>query len=83
MEAIQRRIFVVTVNGDMLDAFVFEVLDKIDGEEAFADFPSICYSDPRNTAYRQPAAGLHDQKIILKIAADAPFFIQDISLTFR
>ena len=37
MEAIQRRVFVVAVNGDVLDALVFQVLDKIDGEETFAD----------------------------------------------
>jgi hypothetical protein len=37
MEAVQRRIFVVTVNGNVLDALVFQVLDKIDGEEAFSN----------------------------------------------
>ena len=33
----QRRILVVTVKCDMDDALVFQELDKIDGEEAFAD----------------------------------------------
>ena len=37
MEAIQRRVFVVAVNGDVLDALVFQILDKVDGEKAFAD----------------------------------------------
>src|ERR1019366_4622814 len=37
METLQRRVFVVGINGDVGDAVVFEELDKIDGEETFAD----------------------------------------------
>ena len=37
METLQCRIFVVGVNGDVGDAVVFEILDKIDGKKTFAD----------------------------------------------
>jgi len=37
MKPLERRIFVVAVNGGVGDAFVLEVLDEIDGEETFAD----------------------------------------------
>ena len=37
MKPFQRRVLVVAVNRDMGDALVFEELDEIDGEEAFAD----------------------------------------------
>ena len=36
MKPLQRRIFVVTINRDVRDAPVFEELDEVDGEEAFA-----------------------------------------------
>lgn len=37
VEALQRRVLVVGVNGDVRDALVLEELDEVDGEEAFAD----------------------------------------------
>ena len=37
MKTLQRRVLVVRINCDVGDAFVFEELDEIDGEEAFAD----------------------------------------------
>ena len=37
MKAFQRGIFIVTVTGEKLDFFVFEVLDEIDGKKTFAD----------------------------------------------
>jgi hypothetical protein len=37
MKSFQRRVFIIAVNRDMGDALVFEELDEIDGEEAFAD----------------------------------------------
>jgi len=37
LKSFQRRILIVSVNGDMDDALVFEELDEIDGEETFAD----------------------------------------------
>jgi hypothetical protein len=37
MKAFQRGIFIVTVTGEKLDFFVFEVLDEVDGKETFAD----------------------------------------------
>src|ERR1019366_1070350 len=37
MKPFQRRIFVVGINGDVGDVVIFEELDKIDGEETFAD----------------------------------------------
>jgi hypothetical protein len=37
MKPLQRRIFVVAINRDVRDAFVFEELNEVDGEETFAD----------------------------------------------
>ena len=37
MKPLQRRILVVAINRDVGDALVFEELDEVDGEEAFAD----------------------------------------------
>ena len=37
MEPFEGRVFVITVEGRMADMAVFEVLDEVDGEEAFAD----------------------------------------------
>ena len=37
MKPFQRRVLVVAINRDMGDALVFEKLDEVDGEEAFAD----------------------------------------------
>jgi hypothetical protein len=37
MKPFQGGILVVAVNRDMGNALVFEVLDKVDGEEAFAN----------------------------------------------
>jgi hypothetical protein len=37
MKPFQRRIFVVAINRSGRDAFVFEELHEVDGEEAFAD----------------------------------------------
>src|SRR5207302_10535086 len=37
MEAFQSRVFVIAVKGRIADFTVFEVLDEVDGEEAFAD----------------------------------------------
>ena len=37
MKPFQCRVFIIAVNRDMGDALVFEELDEIDGEEAFAD----------------------------------------------
>ena len=37
MKPLQRRVFVVAIYRSVGDAFVFEELDEVDGEEAFAD----------------------------------------------
>ncbi len=37
MKPFQRRVLVVAVNRDMGNALVFEILDEVDGEEAFAN----------------------------------------------
>ena len=37
MEALERGVLVIAVNGAMIDAAIFELLDEIGGEEALAD----------------------------------------------